>query len=275
MAQLTWKLVDLSSSYDDISSFTLVADISRNSTEENSNEIAIIKTNQLFGGADKSRVSKIKKIFTTKKLKKTKLDLRLTGLIKGEFSVAVIVFKGKQGSYIPGEYIIKSKSLTVQLDIVYINYVIIINNGVKEPLYLPKLNTKTLEQTGIISTSAVTSFAEPQRITLDLNSAAIKGGLDTNPSNTNTTNPLSLSNLLKINPNIVQGKLTGYKIAAGQDNRLLASTSIQVGDIITHVKGRAVAQPPLPSIHQMLQSKGTFSITIDRSGTIITMDIKL
>jgi len=274
-AQLTWKLAALEDVNSLQPSISIASDNGHSSARDNLNAIKIISANTLFGQPIKARATVVNKIAAPKKLQKTKLNIRLTGLLNGDPSVAVIVYKGEQGAYLVNEYIVHSNHLKVQLDSIEHNFVIISNNGIQERLSLPQSNTKTLAQTGIIVKPAAASAAPKNSVSVDLNSPKIQAILGATAKKIIRSNPLALSKFLRISPNIQQGKLQGYIISAGPDERLLQAARIRPGDIITHIGGKAVASLTLPSVYQTLNSSNSLIVTVDRSGTIITMDIKL
>ncbi len=273
-AKLTWKLAALEDVISLQSSISIASDSEHSSTQKSLNSVNIISTNHLFGQPLKPQAVAVQKP-PPKELQNSKLDIRLTGLLNGDPGVAVIIYKGAQGAYLVDEHIVNSNSLKVRLASIHHNYVIIINNDAQERLSLPKLNTKSLAQTGIIAYSRVTKPAPPAVIQLDLNSQKIRAIIGTEPRKIISRNPLALSKFMKISPSIEQGKLRGYIISPGPDERLLQSVSIQPGDIITHLNGKAVAGLTLPAVYQSLNSNTRFKVTVDRNGTIITMDIKL
>ena len=275
LAQLTWKLVELTDVQATRTSIITIPTNPLNSPQESFNSINIIRVNHLFGQpASVNPVTVIKSI-APKKLQKSKLNIRLTGLLNGRPSVAVIVYKGAQGAYLIDEYIVKTKQLQVQLASIHNNYVIINNNGTQERLSLPKLNVKSLAQTGIIVNPAPNKTAPTAIIQLDLNSPQIRAILGAEPKKIITGNPLALAKFMQISPSIKRGQLHGYIISSGPDERLLQISGIRAGDIITHLDGQAVASLTLPGVFQSLNSSNHFKVTVDRSGTIITMDIKL
>ncbi|MCJ8340998.1 MAG: hypothetical protein MJK10_21250 [Pseudomonadales bacterium] len=275
MAQLTWKLVELTDVQATRTSIITIATNQLNSPQETFNSINIIRVNHLFGQPPSVNPVTVTKSIAPKKLQKSKLNIRLTGLLNGRPSVAVIVHKGAQGAYLINEYIVKTKKLHVQLTSIHNNYVIISNNGTQERLSLPKLNTKSLAQTGIIVNPAPNKTTPTTVIQLDLNSPQIRAILGAEPKKIITGNPLALAKFMQISPSIKRGQLHGYIISSGPDERLLQMSGIRAGDIITHLDGQAVAGLTLPGIFQSLNSSNQFKVTVDRSGTIITMDIKL
>ena len=274
-AQLTWKLVALDSAYAPQPSVSKVSGNTQNSARDSLSAIKIISAEHLFGQPVKAQARAVNKTPSPKTLQKTKLNIRLTGLLIGDTSVAVIVYKGQQGAYLVDEYIVRSNHLKVQLDSIQRNYVIISNNGIQERLSLPKSNTRTLAKTGIIAKPAAAGATPKSSISLDLSSPKIQAILGIAAKKIISSNPLTLSKFLRISPSIQQGKLQGYIIAAGPDERLLQAAHIHAGDIITHVDGKAVAGLTLPGLYQSIKSSNSVIVTVDRNGAIITMDIKL
>ena len=277
LAQLVWKVVAIASPTPTSHVFNLTDEHRTNTTINSSDDLSAIVNAQIFGSATAQKKAIIKKVASASSLKKTKLNLRLNGLIKGKHSVAVIIYKGQQRPYSPGEYIVNTARLKVQLDAVYHNYVTILNNGVEERLNLPKITRQSNVLSGITAAPAstlATNSAAP-RLSVDLNSAPLRALIGANPRRVITTNPLSLSKFLHISPSISKGKLNGYKISSGPDKRILAAAGISTGDIVTHVDGAAVAGLTIPSMYKILQEKSSFRVTINRDGAVITFDIQL
>jgi general secretion pathway protein C len=226
-----------------------------------------IISQNLFGKTEQPKAALLTPIVPVKSVKRTALNLKLTGLIKGVNSVAVIVYKGKQNAYAEGDYIVKSSHLTVRLNNVMHTHVTIINNGNQERLDLPKINSKSAIQLGITTNNKILS--------VDLNTAAIKALIGADLKKTITTNPLSLSKFMQLSPSIENGNLKGYKVSAGTDKRLLETIGVLSGDVITLVNNKPAGSLTTSSLYQLLQVKDTLRVTIDRNGSLITMDIKL
>jgi len=271
-SQLVWKAVDLNFAVSDENQGFAAINPTPNKTNINHNYLNTIISSQVFAEAAATNTVMSLPIKQQKNVKQTKLNLRLTGLIKGNPSVAIIVYKGLQRSYLPGDFIVNSSRQKVQLDQVQHNYVTIINNGVQERLNLPKLKS-TSSLTGI--SSAFKAPARSAELELDLRSAAIKALLGSQPRATIMANPLSLAKFIQISPSINKGKLKGYTIAAGFDNRLLKTAGLQAGDILTHIDGQAVTQLTIPAMFSLLETNNHLQITLSRQGSILTMDIKL
>jgi len=276
VAKLVWQIIKLNSSAQHHPPTSTLINQPSHPTINNNHHLDTLINAQIFGSHTPSQKIATLTINTNiSPVKKTALKLRLTGLIKGEHSVAVIIYKGQQRAYSPGDFIVISTHLNVQLDQVQHNYVTIINNGVQERLNLPKLNDKSNANTGI---SRFSQQQQQQKVSnklnLDLNSVSLKTLIGSNPRKTITTDPLSLSRFVQISPSINKGKLTGYKIAAGPDKRLLNTAGIHPGDVITHVDGKPVASLTIPAMHSLLQTKSSIQVTLNRQGSVLTMDIR-
>ena len=282
MATLTWKFIALfiGNSLNN-SLLTPVIQLNNNITRDSNQYISAIMSGYLFGApASVKPLSKLEIAVSAIKLKNTKLNLRLTGLILGEKSVAVITYKGKQGAYAVGEFIVNNNRLVVKLSSVHQDFVTIVNNGIEERLLLPKFKQNSNAENGIISNNIKSPTANSkallnQRLKIDLNSPLMRSMLGPSPKAAITSNPLSLSKFLQISPNITEGNLKGYAIAAGPDKRLMENSGIQAGDIVTHIDGDAAASLNVTSLYQKLLTNNSFNLTIDRNGSTIYMDIKL
>jgi len=276
VAKLVWQMIELNSSAQHHIPTSMLTNQPPHSTINNNHHLDTLINAQIFGSNTPSqKVISLKIKTNNSPVKKTTLNLRLTGLIKGEHSVAVIIYKGQQRAYLPGDFIVNTIRLKVQLDQVQHSYVTIINNGVQERLNLPKLNDKLRANTGILRVAQQQKQQKvSNKLNLDLNSVSLKALIGSNPRQIITTDPLSLTKFIKISPSISKGKLTGYKIAAGPDKRLLKTAGIHPGDVITHVDGKSVASLTIPAMHSLLQTKSNIQVTLNRQGSVLTMDIK-
>ena len=234
--------------------------------------VALIKNSALFGKSDvKNTASPIKQpVLNEEEIRQTRLNIQLLGLIYGDPSVAVISFEGKEGAYRIGEPLGKEGGRDVSLASVERDHVIIYNNGVPEKLLLPK----DTQPSSPIARTGTTAQSEDS-INISLSSSRITRLIGDDPKNTLMNNPLSLSKYMMLSPHNDQGSLTGYRITPGPDKRLMAITGIRSGDLITHVDNTPISSLDLPSLYQILQSANSLSLTVERDGQPITMDITL
>jgi|GEM_PF-3566463 len=275
VAKFVWQMIELNSSAQHHIPASTLSNQPTYSSINNNHHLDTLINAQLFGNNRRTQKAAPLKIKPNNSpVKKTTLNLRLTGLIKGEHSVAVIIYKGQQRAYLPGDFIVNAARLKVQLDQVQHSYVIIINNGVQERLNLPKLNDKLGVNTGISLFSPQQQQQISDKLSLDLNTVSLKALVGSNPRQIITTDPLSLSKFMQISPSISKGQLTGYKIAAGPDKRLLKAAGIHPGDVVTHVDGKPVASLTIPAMHSLLQTKSHFQVTLNRQGSVLIMEIK-
>ena len=273
VAFITWKIVSFSDDSMTINSINVATKSVDKEKEDTKYQLDTIISSNLFGTAQNEGKRNVKISVPVKDLKNTKLDLQLTGLIKGENSVAVIIYQNRQNAYIPGDFIVNKSNLKVRLLSIENNYVIIENNDNQERLSLPKQRSSSATSLGIGKND--TSIGSVKNLNLDLNSEQMKSLLGENPKKIITTNPLSLSKFIQINPKLDNGKLSGYKVSPGPDQRLLNLSGIKAGDIITHVEGQAAANLTIANMYKTLQLKESINVTVERNGSIVTMDIKL
>ncbi len=270
LGKLAWKIIAPPSSAAFSSS---ASDITVNTSASPTINLSTIIASNLFGTSEPTKAVTKTVVKPAKEIKQTKLNLQLVGLIKGLNSVAVIIYNARQGAYAPGDYIVNKSNLKVKLISVMNDYVVISNNAVQERLTLPKKAIKAASQVGISQNTSTPT--QQESIELDLNSQQMKSLLGDNPKRVITTNPLSLSKYMQISPKLVNGQLTGYQIASGPDKRLLSAAGIEAGDIITHVEGRPAAQLTIANMYKNLQLKSSINVTVERNGSVMTMDIKL
>jgi general secretion pathway protein C len=281
LTHLIWKVVSFASDPPDegkaLNTLNMSAGI--DDLNRSAGYVSSIISNHLFGNPLKNKtLDKPKPAPVIKQLKNTTLSLRLTGLIEGKKSAAVIIYKGKQGAYAPNEFIVSNKRLKVRLASVHHNFVIIINNGVEERLTLPKLDKSAQEPNGIVlSVSSDTKKKEittiHQTLPVNLNTPVFKSILGSSPKTIITSNPLSLSKFIQIAPNVISGNLKGYTVTSGPDKRLIKNMGIQTGDVITHIEAEPVALLDNSELYRKLLKNNRLKLTIERKGSIITMDI--
>ena len=271
-AHLAWAIIELSSPAAPLTAQTAGASRTATSAENAPLQQAIntLKANPLFGKANVQSTAVAKPVINEQDIRQTRLNIQLLGLIYGEPSVAVISFEGKEGAYRIGEPLGKEGGRDVSLASVEQDHVIIYNNGVPEKLLLPKAT----EQRSSVARASSPSASE-EAINISLSSSRITRLIGNDPKNTLMNNPLSLSKYMMLSPQNEQGALKGYRITPGPDKRLMAITGIRNGDLITHVDNTPISSLDLPSLYQILQSANSLSLTVERNGQPINMDITL
>jgi len=287
LVQLSTVLIDIFSATDTHKKMAVTVSNIDTGKESHINRPARLKNivdRHLFG-KEKVAQAKAKAVAfaAPKSIKKTRLNLKLTGLVKGVPSVAVIVFKNKQGAYKPGEYIEKSQRLTISLDQVFRDHVIIVNNGVYERLELPKITQN--QRAFIKPLSSIdkgniaaqhTGLIKHQPLRLDLNAASVKAIIGGDLGQILLRDPLSLAKFVQLTPISHQKTnfISGYRLNYGTDHRLMAHSGLKDGDIVITVGSKSVSRLSLSMLYPMLQSQKNIALTLKREGSILTMDIK-
>ena len=228
LVQLSTVLIDIFSATDTHKKMAVTVNNIDTGKESHINRPAMLKNivdHHLFGKEKVAQVkAKVVAIAAPKSIKKTRLNLKLTGLVKGVPSVAVIVFKNKQGAYKPGEYIAKNQRLTISLDRVFHDHVIIVNNGVYERLELPKITKHQqafIKPLNTIDKGNITpqhfGLIKHQPLRLDLNAANVKAIIGDDISQILLRNPSSLAKFVQLTPisNQKTNFISGYRLNSG------------------------------------------------------------
>lgn len=156
----------------------------------------------------------------------TRLDLTLTGVVSdrvGDRSHALIKNEdGEQGSYSLGDTIIDG----VKLHDIYVSKVILERNGRYETLTLESIkNAKAIQQV--------------TRQTISDPLARQLGKIRTQI----LANPALAQRYIRLQPARQNGKLIGYRIQPGPDQRLFKQAGLQSGAIVTAINGQSLRNP--------------------------------
>lgn len=228
--------------------------------------VAEIQAHHLFGQAARPAQDKPAAVITaTQEVKQTRLNIKLLGLVSGQNGVAVINFEGKQGAYRIDEVISDKRSRRVTLAAIAQDHVIIYNNDVAEKLLLPKKAARSAAIASASSTPREVSLSDPAFTEL----------LGQNPKRTLTSNPLALTRFMSLAPQRNGNRLAGYRIQAGRDTRLLERAGLNSGDLITHINNIPATNLDIPQLYQIISNTAAVSLTLQRNGKPVTMDIRL
>lgn len=206
----------------------------------------------------------------TSNIKETRLNIQLHGLVHGEKGVAVISYSGKQGAYAVGDRIDRGQSRKIELTEIAAHYVIISNNGIAEKLTLPekkKPKQKAVSQAVQVSTD--------RSMSLNLNTEQFHEILGGKPSVQIASNPLALSRFMILKPQRRGKTLHGYQIQPGRDKRLMQAAGLKPRDIITHINRTPAANLNISELYKLLQNGQNISLTLERNGQPLNMDISL
>ena len=270
LAQLSWQVIALfypntTQTFNTISSPKISQTI-----PSQQDYLQRIRAANLFGTpVDNIKDSPPKAIVKTDNIRETRLNITLLGLIKGDNSVAVVNYQGKQGAYKENEWIADQGRTKVRLISIETDHIIIENNSVPEKLLLPDAKRP---QSFSTSSSARSGSASQS---IDFGSDNIQNLIGGNIREVMSSDPLSLMKYMSLVPEKSGNAMTGYRINAGQDKRLLQATGIKPGDIITHLDGVPVNTIDISKFYQLLQTANHVALTLRRNGKPVTMDIRL
>jgi type II secretory pathway component PulC len=153
VAKMSWGLYTSYANQVSMSKNTFEIAPQQTSVNQRGNIDTIIASQMFYVAPPQKKVVAVKKTAPVKVVAKTKLNLKLTGLITSDISVAVVIYNGQQRPYLLDEFIVNTDRLKVQLISVLDDHIIVENNGVKERLSLPKNNNQRQANTGIIKQS--------------------------------------------------------------------------------------------------------------------------
>lgn len=268
LAKLTWQAVSFLVIKPDDNLFQSAPTQSTELNKPQTNALfSTIKQYNLFGAAFvKTTRTPLTTTTLNKPIQQTRLNIQLLGLIKGINSVAVINFEGDQSAYRESDIISNKGNHRVILLEIRTDHIVIENNGVPEKLLLPG---KKKSNTGI----ATKRQSSPPSV--NLNSKEVQKLIGGDARQVLSNNPLSLAKFLTLSPTNNNGTLQGYRINAGQDQRLLQATGLSPGDLVTQINNVPAADLEISQLFRLLQTTQTMTVTLERNGQPLTMDIKL
>lgn len=274
LAGLTWQIYDLVSGTNTPQLPKVEVQQAPQTPTNTRNLLRTIQQANLFGVEPKKSAPKpapkVVQKTDTSNIKETRLNIQLQGLVHGEKGVAVITYSGKQGAFSVGERIDRGQSRKVELKEIAATYVIISNNGVAEKLTLPEEKRKKTS-----SSSISKAVPDKSALSLDLNTEQFHEILGGKPSVQIASNPLALSRFMILKPQRRGTTLHGYQIQPGRDKRLMQAAGIKARDIITHINRTPAAQLNISELYQLLQNGQSISLTLERDGQPLNMDIRL
>lgn len=269
LAKVSWQLVDLFTPQP-ARNLSITDTKMPDTTDTPASALAgEISRHYLFGKpASKTR----KAPAITGDIKNTQLNIQLLGLVGGTGGVAVISYEGKQGAYRAGDQIAKSTKRKLELAQIAPDHIIIFNNGVAEKLILPRRPAARQR----ITAKASTSFKQVEQVQkLDLNTEVFHDILGGKPRVQLASNPLALSRYMNLSPRKQGSRLRGYSISPGKDQRLMQQAGLKPRDLITHIDGVPAAELAIPSLFDTLKNAPSVTLTIERNGQPMNMEITL
>lgn len=266
LAKFTWQvhaIFNPEASYPTLTSGPRIVESSHTNYRPIEEFITEIIKHNIFGSVPKNTTPPPIKTKPSK-IQKTHLNIDLLGLIKGNQSVAIIRFEENQEAYRVGDYIQKNDNHIIEVTAIEENHVIILNKGVPERLLLP---LKSISETGIVSDTT-----SSQNI-IDLRSENIKAFIGDDVRDALMVDPFSFSAFVSFSPLLEGSVLHGYRIAPGEDKRLLQELGLSGTDVITRINNVPVSNLNDSMFNELLQSIDPIAITLERNGQPIKMDI--
>lgn len=266
LAKLTWQVHEIfnsQASYSPLTSDPRTVDFSHTNSRPIEEFVTKIIKHNIFGSVPKSTTPPPIKAEPSK-IKKTHLNIDLLGLIKGNQSVAIIRFEENQQAYRIGDYIQKKDSHMIEVTAIEENHVIILNKGVPERLLLPLKN---------ISEAGIAIDTTPSQNIIDLHSENIKAFIGDDVRDALMVDPFSFSALVSFSPYLQGSILHGYRIVPGEDKRLLQELGLSNSDVVIRINNVPVSNLNESMFNELLQNIDPITITLERNGQPINMDI--
>jgi general secretion pathway protein C len=197
-------------------------------------------------------------------VKKTRLNLKLIGVIQsGERGVALIQ-KGRETVVVlPGEDIQPG----VKLLEVHANQVVIEHQGKKERLLLEGAEDTT-------NTHAKSTAENRANANQQTNGDAYHRLVTV--ANQLRKSPASISKYLRFQPLRANGKWIGVQVWPKGDAAIFRAAGFKPGDIIKEVDGKTIQQmSEQPQLWQQFQKQNQFDVVVERNGELKVLNIDL
>lgn len=251
LAQLIWMLVPAPSSGDPISTPPNV--VTSQSNNSLAADIATISETHIFGIASRTDESQAPAavVETVEADRDTRLNLELKGTIasnSAENAVAIISDGGKDEKiYSIGDPVTSSSKLHA----VYLDRVVLDENGVLTNLKLPKEFAA-----GVAANRRVAplSVAAESPDTQSMQAVVAQ-------------NVSKLADVIRPTPYFVDGQQQGYRVYPGRDRAQFSALGLRPGDLIKDIDGQALTDPSQAmQVFQSLGDTDQVSVTVERDG---------
>ncbi|MGO2405373.1 type II secretion system protein GspC [Vibrio litoralis] len=184
----------------------------------------------------------------------TRLNLTLVGAVASsndKLSLAIIANQGKQATYGIGETIDGTR---VTLSAVYVDRVIISNQGRDETLMLQGIDYNKSPQ------SVVRQPVENQAATDDV------ADLDKIRQEI-SSDPQKIFQYIRLSQVMDEGQLKGYRVRPGKDRALFEQVGLQDGDIATALNGQDLTDPSqMATLWKTALESMEWNLTVERDG---------
>ncbi|MCW8888554.1 MAG: type II secretion system protein GspC [Gammaproteobacteria bacterium] len=257
-ANLTWSIVDGDASSQQQTGNTVV--LIQQQADRPRSLLSDITQYHLFGKAEGLVSAPI--VREVVNAPKTKLNLTLRGLFSSENGAFALISSGRGEEQV---YKVGMKiNSSTEIDAIHDDSVVLKRAGRLEVLYLDE--------------SASSAVGERNRQGMRGNVSESIGLANRNSGSAGDAkfgkqreqllkNPQQAMSLVRAQPVMVQGKMTGYRVNPGSDPQLFRELGFRPGDLIQEVNGIAVNNPAkIGNLMNELTSAKQLNVTILRSG---------
>ncbi|MGS2721122.1 type II secretion system protein GspC [Paraglaciecola aestuariivivens] len=268
-ADLTWRLVPVSSSSDSATITHTTGSLNKANNPDQNLNLADIKRLNLFG--DLAAPPKVEEVAVID-APVTRLNLTLTGVVSStdkESGAAIIENRNQQQTYGIGE---KIEGTNATLKEVYADRVIIKNGPTNETLMLDGVDYNKPSSQALARPSNSAKKPEinegPQRLVLT--DEALEAGRELQ------VQPSSFVDYIAVAPHRPEGELTGYRVSPGRKPTLFKSAGLQAGDVITEINGLDLTdtQQALEAMN-LLKELQSLQMSVERQNQLITIYLEL
>jgi len=255
-------------------------------------DIAALQEGQFFGsridsGQDLLVSNTTENTGTAQRIVETALNLRLEGVVVGSQTgggFAMISGNGGPGTYRVGDRLPSGNR--VVLDQIYADRVVLENGGRMETLWL---YDEVSENRKANSTNTVTGTPSQE---LDSQVAQLSSGVipsgSYNPvalvnefreqfqGNALTAEFLTLSEIVKVSPEHINGQLQGYRLSPGEHRIEFVRLGFKTNDILTQLNGIELNDMTnLPGLFGELTSASDVTLSLLREGSPVNLELSL
>ena len=249
LAQVIWMLVPGSSAGDEIDAPLMQHTPAAATSVQQANAQAIAEAH-LFGEADRDDAPAAPLPVEAEDLAETRLNLSLKGTVAANdqrSSIAIIADQTNEDKvYAIGDSIISGTSLHA----VYVDRVVLNENGVLKELNLPRdfpTSAQPVRRNVASVTRATTNESSIQAVVAQ--------------------NVTKLADVIRPTPYFVAGQQQGYRVYPGRDRKQFAALGLRPGDLIKDIDGAALTDPQQAmEIFQNLGNADQVSVTVERNG---------
>ncbi|WP_089137711.1 type II secretion system protein GspC [Vibrio rumoiensis] len=184
----------------------------------------------------------------------TRLNLTLVGAVASsndKLSLAIIANQGKQSTYGIGETIDGTR---VTLTAVYVDRVIISNQGRDETLMLQGIDynksPQAIERQPVATEPATNDVADLDKIRQEISS-----------------DPQKIFQYIRLSQVMEDGQLKGYRVRPGSERTLFDQVGLQDGDIATALNGQDLTdQSQMAALWKTALDSTEWNLTVERDG---------